>query len=69
MAKRLRCYLGLHRYERRRTEEGKWYEECRSCGKFVTTAAVDALNMDALEQARGEEHRQRERVREMRERR
>lgn len=34
MAKKLRCYLGLHRYERRRTEDGKWYQECRYCGKF-----------------------------------
>lgn len=35
MVKRLRCYLGLHRYEPRRTDDGKWYKECRFCGKFL----------------------------------
>jgi hypothetical protein len=35
MAKRLRCYLGLHGFERRRTDDGRWYKECRDCGKFL----------------------------------
>jgi len=35
MAKKLRCYLGLHRYERRKTDDGQWYKECRDCGKFL----------------------------------
>jgi hypothetical protein len=32
--KKLRCYLRLHSYERRRTDEGTWYLECRHCGSF-----------------------------------
>jgi hypothetical protein len=39
IVKKLRCYLGLHRYERRRTDEGTWYKECRDCGKFVDVPA------------------------------
>jgi len=35
MAKKLRCYLGLHRYQRRVTDDGKPYKECRDCGKFL----------------------------------
>ena len=34
MAKRLRCYLGLHSWQRIRTEDGQWFKECRACGKF-----------------------------------
>ena len=34
MSKKLRCYLGLHHYERRRTEEGEAYKECRDCQKL-----------------------------------
>jgi len=34
MAKRLRCYLGVHRYQRRLTEDGEPYKECRDCAKF-----------------------------------
>lgn len=34
MAKKLRCYLGLHRFVRRKSDDGQWYEECRDCGKF-----------------------------------
>jgi hypothetical protein len=34
MAKRLRCYLRLHRWETRRAEGGGMYKECRDCGKF-----------------------------------
>jgi hypothetical protein len=36
MAKRLRCYLGLHRWETRRVKGkgGGMYKECRDCGKF-----------------------------------
>jgi hypothetical protein len=35
MRKKLRCYLGLHRYERRLTDDGQRYKECRDCGKFL----------------------------------
>jgi hypothetical protein len=35
MAKKLRCYLGLHRYVQRKTDDGQSYKECRDCGKFV----------------------------------
>ncbi len=35
LAKKLRCYLGLHRFVRRRNDDGQWYEECRDCGKFM----------------------------------
>ena len=35
MAKRLRCYLGFHRWQRLKGEgDSGWYEECRDCGKF-----------------------------------
>jgi len=32
--KKLRCYLGLHRWQRLRTDGGPWYNNCRDCGKF-----------------------------------
>jgi hypothetical protein len=35
MAKKLRCWLGIHRFERHKTGDGKWYKECRYCGKFL----------------------------------
>jgi hypothetical protein len=35
MAKKLRCFLGLHRYQRRVTDDGQPYKECRDCGKFL----------------------------------
>jgi hypothetical protein len=36
MAKRLRCYLGLHSWKRVRGDDGQVsYKECRACGKFV----------------------------------
>jgi hypothetical protein len=34
MVKRLRCYFGRHRFQKRRAEDGKWFMECRFCGKF-----------------------------------
>ena len=40
MMKKLRCYLGLHRYERRRTQEGDAYKECRDCQKFLDQTAT-----------------------------
>jgi hypothetical protein len=33
--KKLRCYFGLHRFVRRRNDDGQWYDECRDCGKFM----------------------------------
>jgi uncharacterized OB-fold protein len=33
MAKRLRCYLGYHRWQRVRAEDGSFYRKCRDCGK------------------------------------
>jgi hypothetical protein len=35
VAKKLRCYLGLHRYVRRKTA-GQVFKECRDCGKFLS---------------------------------
>ena len=35
VAKKLRCYLGLHRFVRRKTDDGKSYKECRDCGKYM----------------------------------
>ena len=35
MRKRLRCYLGLHVWQRIHNDEGEWYKKCRACGKFV----------------------------------
>jgi hypothetical protein len=35
MAKRLRCYLGFHRWQRVKGEgDAGWYQLCRDCGKF-----------------------------------
>jgi len=34
MAKRLRCYLGLHRWQTLQAEGGGTYKKCRHCGKF-----------------------------------
>ena len=34
MAKRLRCYLGFHRWQRLQAEGGGLYKKCRDCGKF-----------------------------------
>jgi hypothetical protein len=35
MAKKLRCYLGLHRWRTLQAEGGGgWYKECRDCGRF-----------------------------------
>ena len=36
MAKKLRCYLGLHRFVRRKNDDGRSYKECRDCGKFLS---------------------------------
>jgi hypothetical protein len=40
MPKKLRCYLGLHRYQRRQTEEGEAYKECRDCAKLRDQSAL-----------------------------
>jgi hypothetical protein len=37
VAKKLRCYLGLHRFVLRK-REGRSYKECRDCGKYVDTS-------------------------------
>jgi len=34
MKKRLRCYLGLHRWQRLKSDGGGWYMKCRDCGKY-----------------------------------
>jgi hypothetical protein len=34
MAKKLRCYLGLHRNARRQSDDGEPYKECRDCGNY-----------------------------------
>lgn len=34
MAKRLRCYLRFHRWQRLKAEGGGEYKKCRDCGKF-----------------------------------
>lgn len=34
MTKRLRCYLGLHAWQRIRNDEGMWFKKCRECDKF-----------------------------------
>jgi hypothetical protein len=35
MKKRLRCYFGLHRWQRTHSAEGgSFYLKCRDCGKF-----------------------------------
>jgi hypothetical protein len=32
-ARQLRCYLGWHRWQKRRGDDGAMYYECRDCGK------------------------------------
>ena len=34
VAKKLRCYLGLHRFVGRQSDDGQPYKECRDCGKY-----------------------------------
>jgi hypothetical protein len=34
MAKRLRCYLGRHRWQTLRAVGGGAYKKCRNCGKY-----------------------------------
>ena len=34
MAKRLRCYLGFHRWQLLQAEGGGIYKKCRDCRKF-----------------------------------
>lgn len=34
MAKRFRCYLGLHRWQQLQSEGGGAYKKCQDCGKF-----------------------------------
>jgi len=34
MAKSVLCYIGLHRWLRKRAVDGQFYNECRRCGKF-----------------------------------
>jgi hypothetical protein len=33
MAKRLRCYLGFHSWQRIVTDDGGAYRRCKDCGK------------------------------------
>jgi hypothetical protein len=33
MVGRIMCRIGLHRWERRRTEDGQWYVACARCDK------------------------------------
>jgi hypothetical protein len=33
--KKLRCYLGVHRWQRLKNKAGDgWYRQCSDCGKF-----------------------------------
>ena len=34
MAKKLRCYLGFHRWKRTRNDAGQWSARCVYCDKF-----------------------------------
>jgi hypothetical protein len=34
LVKKFRCYLGFHRWQKLRNDDGDWYEKCRFCGKF-----------------------------------
>jgi hypothetical protein len=34
MAKKLRCYLRLHRWQKKRDDDGAIYYECRDCAKL-----------------------------------
>jgi hypothetical protein len=34
MAKKLRCYLGFHRWQQLQAEGGGSYKKCRDCGRF-----------------------------------
>jgi hypothetical protein len=34
MAKKLGCYVGIHRFERK-TVDGKWYKDCADCGRQI----------------------------------
>jgi hypothetical protein len=38
VAKRLRCYLGFHRWVDHRSDDGQPYRKCRYCGKFLDIA-------------------------------
>jgi hypothetical protein len=33
MAKKMRCYLGWHRWQKTRGDDGAMYYDCRDCGK------------------------------------
>jgi hypothetical protein len=37
MARKLRCYLGRHHWQKKRDDEGAIYSECRDCGKLRET--------------------------------
>jgi hypothetical protein len=34
MSKRLRCWIGMHRWKRHVTDDGKWFLRCADCQKF-----------------------------------
>jgi hypothetical protein len=34
MGKKLRCYVGFHRWQTLRAEGGGAYKKCQDCGKF-----------------------------------
>jgi hypothetical protein len=38
MAKKLRCYLGFHRWVDHVSDDGQPYRKCRHCGKFLDFA-------------------------------
>ena len=40
MAKRFRCYLGWHSWQRIRTDDGEWFKKCRACGKFSDISSM-----------------------------
>ena len=43
MAKSLLCYLGLHRWQQKRSDDGEPYEECSRCGKFKAALFIPPL--------------------------
>jgi hypothetical protein len=43
MAKKLRCYLGRHRWQKKRDDEGSFYLECRDCRKFKDILTADIV--------------------------
>ena len=45
MAKRLRCYLGFHRWKRiHDAEGGGFYNRCRDCGRFSGSSPTPPIS-------------------------